>query len=170
MISFSSLRAPLAGLLLSFVGVLAQAQPTTQTWLMLNPNSQETFFVTDPNEQVRLTKAGWKINGTGLLQAKAQPNTVAMQRLVKPTPKGTDRFFAVTTEQSTAAGKAGYTSEGVMGQASATPVTPAMIPVYHFTREGMNLWLIDKADQPWAEKAGWTLRGVAFWLWPVVAP
>ena len=133
---------------------------------MLNLASQETFFVTDPAEQARLTKTGWKINGTGCLLAKAQPDTVGMQRLVKGSPKGSDRIFAVTTAQAEAATKAGYNSEGVMGQASLTQLLPAMIPVYRFTKDSRNLWLIDKADQPWAEKSGWTLKGVAFWLWP----
>ena len=160
-----SLRAALTAAFISLSATLAHAQQTVQTWLMLNPNSQETFFVTDPAEQIRLTRAGWKVNGTAYLLNKAQPNTSAMQRLVKGTSRGTDRIFAVTTEQSVAAVKAGYTSEGVLGQASATPLNPSLVPVYHFVKDSMNLWLIDKADQPWAEKAGWTLKGVAFWLW-----
>ena len=160
-----SIRAALVAAFISLGATLAQAQQTVQTWLMLNQNSQETFFVTDPAEQVRLTRAGWKVNGTAYLMAKAQPNTSAMQRLVKGSSHGTDRIFAITTEQSIAAVKAGYTSEGVLGQAAATPLTPALIPVYHFVKDSMNLWLIDKADQAWAEKAGWTLKGVAFWLW-----
>ncbi len=169
MITSRSFRAAFAAVFISLGAVVAQAQQKMQTWLMVNQNSQETFFVTDPTEQARLAKAGWKINGTAFLLANTQANTVAMQRLVKGSPQGNDRIFAISTEQAATAAKAGYTSEGVMGRAAATQLTPDLIPVYHFTKGSRNLWLIDKADQPWAEKSGWTLKGVAFWLWPKTA-
>ena len=53
-----------------------------------------------------------------------------------------------------------------MGQVSLSQLTPKMIPVYHFVKEWRNLWLIDKADQTWAEKNGWKLKETAFWIWP----
>lgn len=133
---------------------------------MVHPASQESFFVTDPAEQTRLSKGGWKINGAGKLRWVAQPDTVGMQRLVKGSSKGSDRIFAITREQAAAALKEGYHSEGVMGQAAATQLTPDMLPVYRFTKNSGNLWLMDKADQSWAEKNGWKLEGVAFWIWP----
>ena len=137
---------------------------------MLNLNTQESVFVTDPKEQTHLSKEGWKTNGEAVLWSVTQPHTGPMQRFVKSTNTGVDRIFAVTTGESVAATKAGYVSEGTLGHASATQLVPTMVPVYRFVKDAKNLWLIDVADQPWAEQAGWKLKGVAFWLWPKTAP
>ena len=148
--------------------LVAHAQPV-QTWLMLYPKSQETFFSTDPTEQTTLTKTGWKVVGTGSLQATAQPGTVAVHRLVKTMAQGGDRIFSISPEQTAAAVKLGYVNEGALGQVAPTQLTPDLIPVYHFTKDSRNLWLIDKSE-PWVEKSGWVSKGVAFWLWPVSSP
>ena len=164
--NFRSFRAAFSAAFILLGATLLQAQQTVQTWLMLNPSSQETFFVTDPAEQSRLSKTGWRINGTALLLTTAQPDSVGMERLVKGAAFGADRIFAISPAQAAVAVKAGYTSEGVLGQAAATQLTPRLVPVYRFIKDSRNLWLIDLADRPWAEKSGWKLNGVAFWLWP----
>ena len=148
--------------------LVAHAQQV-QTWLMLYPKSEETFFSTDPGEQTGLTKTGWKVVGTGFLQATAQPGTVAVHRLVKTMPQGGDRIFSISPEETAAAMKLGYVDEGALGQVSATQVTADLIPVYHFTKGPRNLWLIDKSE-PWVAKSGWIPKGVAFWLWPKTSP
>lgn len=152
-----------AGLL--FAALTVQAQHT-RTWLMLNVTTQESVFSTDPKEQAHLAKEGWKTNGEAALLSANQPNTAAMQRLFKVSDKGVDRIFAISAEEATAATKSGYVNEGTLGQASTVQSAPTMVPVYRFTKDARNLWLIDPADQAWAEKAGWKLKGVAFWLWP----
>jgi hypothetical protein len=159
------LRLPFAIAFLFLATVFAQAQQT-RTWLMLNLTSQESFFVTDPAERASLTAAGWKTNGEGCLLATAQAESAPLQRLVKSTDKGVDRVFAISPEQLSAATKDGYVNEGTLGEVSPKRQNATMIPVYHFTQDARNLWLIDKADRAWAEKAGWKFKGVAFWLWP----
>lgn len=133
---------------------------------MLSESSQETCFATDPAEYTRLAASGWKINAIGTLLGQPKPRTVGLQRWVKGFDKGNDRIFAVTAEQAAAAKKAGYTLEGVMGQVATTQLSPKMVPVYHFVRDWRNLWLIDKADQVWAENNNWKLKETAFWIWP----
>ena len=165
MIISRTLRAAFVAAFIGFGAVAAQAQQTVETWLMLKDSSQETFFVTDGVEQSRLLKTGWKIEGTGFLLAKPVDGSVGMIRFAKGSEMGSDRIFATTEEQARAAVKAGYAKEGLMGQASATQVTPDMIPVYHFTKDSRNLWLLQKPDQVWAEKSGWKDDGIAFWLW-----
>lgn len=166
MITPRTFRAAFAAAFLSLGAIFAQAQQTVQTWLMLSESSQETCFATDPAEHARLASAGWRVNGIGALLAQPQSNTAGLQRWVKGFEKGNDRIFAITPEQAAVAKKAGYTLEGVMGQVSATQLSPKMIPVYHFVKEWRNLWLIDKADQVWAENNNWKLKGTAFWIWP----
>lgn len=158
------LRATVFSAILCLGAVVAHAQQL-QTWLMLNPTSQETFFSTDPGEQATLLKSGWKVAGTGFLQVKAQTGSAGVKRLVKTTAKGADRIFATSPEQVAAAIKLGYLDEGTLGQVSATSQGSGLVPVYHFTKDSRNLWLLDK-NEPWMEKSGWILKGVAFWLWP----
>lgn len=165
MITSQTLRAAFAAAFIGLGAVAAQAQQTVQTWLMLKDSSQETFFVTDGVEKARLLKTGWKIDGTGFLLAKPADGTVGMVRFAKGSEMGSDRIFAITPEQGEAAVKAGYAKEGLMGQVSATQITPEMIPVYHFIKGSRNLWLLQKSDQAWAEKSGWKDEGIAFWLW-----
>jgi hypothetical protein len=141
-----------------------------KTWLMLNPYSQESLFATDPVEQANLAKAGWKTNGEGYLLASPAERSAPMERMVKATDKGIDRIFATSAATVSAAKKAGYHSEGVMGNVSAVRQATDMIPVYHLVQGERNLWLIDKADLPWAEKAGWKFKNVPFFLWAAVAP
>lgn len=137
---------------------------------MLNVGAQESVFVTDSKEQAHLAKEGWKTNGEAVLLSVSQPDTGAMQRLFKASPgKGVDRIFAITAEEAAGAMKAGYVNEGILGYAATTQSAPAMVPVYRFTKDSKNLWLVDTADKAWAEKAGWKLKGVAFWLWPKTA-
>lgn len=166
MITPRTFRAAFAAAFLSLGAIFAHAQQTIPTWLMLSEASQETCFATDPAEEARLSNSGWRINSTALLLAHPQSNTVGMQRWVKGFDKGNDRIFAINPEQAAIAKKAGYILEGVMGQVATTQLTPKMIPVYHFVREWRSLWLIDKADQTWAEKNGWKLKETAFWVWP----
>ena len=158
------LRTTVLSLLLGLGAISAHAQQL-QTWLMLNPTSQETFFSTDPGEQTGLVKTGWKVTGTGFLQVNAQPGSAAVKRLVKTTAKGADRIFTTSPEQVSAAIKLGYLDEGTLGQVSITSQGSGLMPVYHFIKDSRNLWLLDKSE-PWMEKSGWTLKGVAFWLWP----
>lgn len=141
-----------------------------KTWLLLNPYSQESLFATDPAEQANLTKAGWKTNGEGYLLASPAGQSVPMERMVKATDKGIDRIFATSANAVSEAKKAGYHSEGVMGNVSAVRQATDMIPVYHLTQGERNLWLIDKADMPWAEKAGWKFKNVPFFLWAAATP
>jgi len=161
-----SFRAAFVAALVASSAAVVHAQQTVQTWLLLNPTSQETFFVTDPAEQARLTQAGWKVNGTGGLLSAALPQTTSMQRLVKGTAEGVDRIFAISPEQSAAAIKAGYTLEGALGFVAPTRILPNLLPVYHFTKGARNLWLMNKADLAWAAKNGWKSTGPAFWIWP----
>ena len=161
-----SLRIVLVGAVVSLGTIFAHAQQTVKTWLMLNEVSQETCFVADPAEQTRLASSGWRVNAVGALIIKPQATTVGVQRWVKGFDKGNDRIFAINAEQAANAKKSGYSLEGVMGQVALTQLTPTMIPVYHFVREWRSLWLIDKADQTWAEKNGWKLKETAFWIWP----
>jgi hypothetical protein len=165
MITSRTLRAAIVAAVMGFGAISAQAQQTIQTWLMLKDSSQETFFVTDRVEQSRLLKTGWKVSGTAFLLAKPNADSVGMIRFAKGSESGSDRIFAISPEQVAEAVKAGYAKEGLMGQASATQTVPEMVPVYHFTKDSRNLWLIEKADQAWAEKSGWKAKGVAFWLW-----
>lgn len=166
---FHSFRAALAVALVAFGAVLARAQQSVQTWLMIHQTSGESFFVTDPIEYTRLTQGGWESDGTGVMLSSALLDAAGMQRLVKGSPEGNDRIFAITPEQVAAAEQAGYHSEGVMGFVSPTNLNPSMVPVYHFTKDSRNLWMINQAGRPAAEKAGWKLQGVAFWLWPKTA-
>lgn len=161
-------RLPVAVLFLLFATAFAHAQQV-KTWLMLNSTSQESFFVTDPAELTTLTNAGWKTNGQGSLLATPGEHTAPLNRLVKSTAEGVDRFFAISSAELSAATKDGYSNEGTLGQASATQQSPDMIPVYHFTKGTRNLWLIDKSDKSLVEKSGWESKGVAFWLWPTPA-
>ena len=164
MITSRTLRAAIVAAFMGLGAIFAQAQ-STQTWLMLRESSQETFFVTDRVEQDRLLKTGWKIGGTGYLLAQPKAGSVGMVRFAKGFSGGGDRIFATSPAQEAEATKAGYAKEGLMGQVSLTQATQEMIPVYHFIKDSRNLWLIDKADQKWAEKSGWKSQGVAFWLW-----
>ena len=166
MITYRRFRVTVATAFVSLGAIFAHAQQTVQTWLMLSEGSQETCFVADPAEKARLTNTGWRVNAVASMLIQPQSTTVGMQRWVKGFDKGNDRIFATTAEQAATAKKQGYSLEGVMGQVALTQLTPKMIPVYHFTREWRNLWLIDKADQTWAEKNGWKLKETAFWIWP----
>ena len=159
-------RVALAAAFFSFGAILVHAQQTAKVWLMLSEVSQETCFVGDPAEQSRLINSGWRINGEGSLLIKPQATTVGMQRWVKGFDNGNDRIFATNAEQAAIAKKSGYSLEGVMGQVALTQLTPRMIPVYRFVREWRSLWLVDKADQSWAERNGWKAKGIAFWIWP----
>jgi len=165
MITFRTFRMAFATAFI-FLGVIFAHAQTVQTWLMLSESSQETCFATDPAEHARFAASGWRTNAIGALLVQPQANTVGLQRWVKGFDKGNDRIFAVSDAQAAAAKKAGYTLEGVMGQVATTQLSPKMVPVYHFVRGWRNLWLIDTADQVWAENNDWKLKGTAFWIWP----
>jgi len=136
---------------------------------MLNVTQQESVFVTDPKERVHLTKEGWKLNGEAVLLSVSQPNTAPLQRLVKVSDASVDRIFSISADETKAATKAGYVNEGALGYASPSQDAPAMIPVYRFTKDAKNLWLVNLDDKAWAEDAGWKSQGIAFWLWPKVS-
>ena len=168
---FRSFKLPvLAGFILLGATLARAVEPTMQTWLMLNPYSQETLLVTDQVEQSQLQVNGWKINGTGYLCPTAAADTVGVRRLVRSNAKGNDRVFAIYPRHIATSLKSGYSDEGILGYGAATQIEKQMIPVYRFSKEDRHLWLIGKADRPWAEERGWKFDGVGFWIWPVVAP
>jgi hypothetical protein len=146
-----------------------QTQPTMQTWLMLNPYSQETLLVTDLAEQSKLQVDGWKINGTGFLCPAEREDTVGVRRLVRSNDKGNDRVFAIYPRHIATCLKSGYNDEGILGFGASTQLEKQMIPVYRFSKENRHLWLIGKSDRPWVEERGWKYDGVAFWIWPAPA-
>jgi hypothetical protein len=139
---------------------------TAQAWLLLSYNMSESVLSTDPKEKGVLERAGWKVNGTALLQLKAEPDTAPVHRLARSGPKGTDRRLEADATRLAAQKKSGYNDEGAMGHVSLK-AKPGLIPVQHFTRGDYHLWLFDAADQAAAEKLGWKLDGVDFWVWPV---
>ncbi len=167
---FRFLRLPVLIGLCSFGAIFARAEPSMQTWLMLNIYSQETLLVTDQAEETKLQVDGWKISGIGLLCPTLTQETVGIRRLVRSNEKGNDRVFAIYPRHIANCLKAGYHDEGILGYGAATQFEKQMIPVYRFAKEDRHLWLIGKADRPWAEERGWKFEGVGFWIWPAEAP
>jgi hypothetical protein len=87
--------------------------------------------------------------------------------MARASPSGTDRVLSTDTVEVADRVKDGFADEGILGFVVLTQSRPELIPVFHFRKEKKNLWLVGKADQPWAEKNGWKLEGVGFWVFPV---
>lgn len=156
--------------LLAAIACVVHAQPagsTQQTWLLTNTFAQESLMAVDFAEKDSLVKQGWQINGTGNFLQAPRKETAPVTRLTKGGPNGVDRVFATNAADVAKFVKAGYNNEGVLGYAS-TKEKEGMLPVYHFTREDRNLWLIKAEDRAWAEKNGWKYVDVGFWLWPIM--
>jgi hypothetical protein len=152
------LAAPLAG--------MAQGAPG---WLMLRSEVADSVLVTDPGEKGKLEKDGWKLDGEVRFLMPTDTGALPLHRMARPGDKGTDRMLSTNAEEVSACIKDGFADEGMLGYVAATQLTPEMVPVYRYRKEKKNLWLIDKADQPWAEKNGWKLDGAAFWARPAPA-
>ena len=138
-----------------------------QAWLLLLPNaaSPATILSTDRTECDRLTKQGWKISGTGLLQTDPGPGLGDVTRMMKKDGNVVDRAIEADPVIVGKRRAEGYVIEGVLGYA-ALQSAPGGIAVRRYTKGDHALWLIGKADLDWAQQQQWKEDGVAFWLMP----
>jgi hypothetical protein len=155
----------LTALILLGLPLVGAAQEATG-WLLLNVTTGDCLLATDPVEKARLQQDGWKLNGALLFLPAAEPGAKALHRLARRDNNGTDRMLSANGGEVAACIKNGFADEGVLGLVAPSQSRPELIPVYRFRKERKNLWLIDKSDQPWAEKNGWKLDGVGFWVLP----
>lgn len=158
------LRVWLLAVFLSVPG-LAFAE-TVQAWLLLSADWRESLLSTDLGEKDSLLKTGWKLNGTGNLQAQAEKGAAPLHRLARPGSDATDRYLEYDAAEVEKHVKAGFADEGQLGFVAIKEKT-GLVPVHHFQKGEGHLWLIDLTDQSAAEKQGWKNEGVSFWLWPV---
>jgi hypothetical protein len=152
--------------MLGLIGATLAWSQDQPVWLLLNLSSPDSLLTTDPTEKDRLLAAGWKQNAEARLFSVGAAERSDLHRMIGAQRGVTQRLFAARGDEIAQARKAGFSDEGVIGRVALRPREPHLVPVRRFAREGRFLWLIDTADQPWIEKAGWRLVGDDFWVWP----
>ncbi|HLP24205.1 MAG TPA: hypothetical protein VK477_00910, partial [Acidobacteriota bacterium] len=138
----------------------------TRAWLMLNPAAEDTLLVTDPAEQQRLEKGGWRTDAVLGLFSEGDAGRSALQRLFKQGKGKSYRLLSGRADEVMRAKESGFQLEGTMGFVALTQTQPELVPVKRFQKDDRLLWLSGDQNQTWAEKAGWKLVGDDFWVLP----
>lgn len=132
--------------------------------LLLNLASPDSIFSTDVAEQKRLKEAGWKQNAAARVWATGAEDRSELHRMVRMKDGQVQRLFTGRADEIAAALADGFVDEGVLGYIALRQTRHDLVPVYRLKNGGKFIWLIDPADRPWAEKAGWTWVGEDFWV------
>lgn len=164
---FGGFRARGWGLgLMLFIGAIPVLAQSTPGWVLLRQDVADGLIAADPGEKDRLVKAGWKVDSEIRFLAVSDAGAKPLHRMARSGPEGEERMLSISSDEVAACVQNGFTDEGLLGYAAATQLKPEMIPVNRYRKGPRSLWLVDPADQGWAEKNGWKLLGTAFWLLP----
>lgn len=144
----------------------ADLTAATRAWLMLNPAAEDTLLVTDPAEQQRLEKGGWKTDAVLGLFSEEEARRSALQRLFKQDKGKSYRLLSGRADEVERAKGNGFQLEGTMGFVALTQTQPELVAVKRFKKDDRFLWLVGDQHQTWAKKAGWQLVGDDFWVLP----
>lgn len=138
----------------------------SQAWLLVTPNREDAVMTLSAQEKEGLVKAGWTIDGTGMVQTESVPDAAQLHRMIRTRPDGIDRMLESDESKVAAWKKAGFVDEGLLGYVAAKEA-PERIPVVQFSKGEQRLWLMDAQSQKTAEEKGWKRQGIQFWLWPI---
>jgi hypothetical protein len=154
----------LAGVFM-FCAATAFAQ-SAPGWVLLRQDVADGLIAADPGEKNNLVKASWKIDAEIRFLPVSEPGAKPLHRLARVGPQGEERMLTISGDEVAACVQNGFADEGLLGFAAATQLKPEMIPVNRYRKGPRSLWLVDPADQAWAEQNGWKLAGTSFWVLP----
>lgn len=137
----------------------------TPAWLLINKTGDDSVMTLGADEKDALIKAGWKIEGEGSVESENVDGSALLNRMVRSTPKGTDRRLEFDPALILKSKDAGFSVEGWLGFVRKSR-GPGSLAVVQMALEEKRLWVCTVPSQKAAEANGWKRQGVQFWLWP----
>jgi len=147
---------------------IAHAKPTP-AWLLLSDTGEDSLMTLGAEEKDTLVKAGWTIEGQGMVESENVEGSALLHRMVRSTAKGTDRRLEYDPAEVAKSKDAGFTVEGWLGFVK-TSRGPGQLAVVQLARDEKRMWVCKTSSQRAAEDKGWKRERVQFWIWAVKSP